>query len=151
MFIPPPLLTDQLTVCIPSLLPSLPPTLPLSLPSSLHPSVPPSLSTSLPTSLTHSQNALGPLPQTMVDFWRAVWQEKVDSIVMVTNVIEGNQVKCQRYWPQSGNENYGPFTITLTEQQMFADYIIRHLHVSVSAKYMYIRCLRSYNCYIVYI
>ena len=51
---------------------------------------------------------------------------------MVTNLKEGNHVKCQQYWPSSAAVQYGPFIVTLAEQQMFADYIIRHLHISVS-------------------
>ena len=96
---------------------------PLPSPPSPLPS-PPSLLPPLP----------GPLPQTVVDFWRAVWQEKVGSIVMVTNVMEGNHVKCHRYWPETGTVNYGPFSVTLAEKQMFADYIIHHLHIVVSMK-----------------
>ena len=51
---------------------------------------------------------------------------------MVTNLTEGNHIKCQQYWPGSGSIQYGPFIVTLTEQLMFADYVIRHLHISVS-------------------
>lgn len=54
------------------------------------------------------------------------------SIVMVTNLKEGNHIKCQQYWPPTAAMQYGPFIVTLAEQQMFADYIIRHLHISVS-------------------
>ena len=74
----------------------------------------------------------GPLSNTVVDFWRAVWQEEVGSIVMVTNLTEGNNVKCHQYWPSSGSAHYGPFTVSLAEQLIFADYVIRHLHISVS-------------------
>ena len=74
----------------------------------------------------------GPLSNTVVDFWRAVWQEEVGSIVMVTNLKEGNHVKCHQYWPSSGSAQYGPFTVILAEQLIFADYVIRHLHIAVS-------------------
>ena len=69
---------------------------------------------------------------TVVDFWRAVWQEEVGSIVMVTNLKEGNHVKCHQYWPVSGTAQYGPFSVALTQQLIFADYVIRHLHITVS-------------------
>ena len=74
----------------------------------------------------------GPLPTTLVDFWRLVWQEKPHVIVMVTNLKEGNKIKCQQYWPDSGTKSYGPFQITITDQQIFADYTIRILQVAVS-------------------
>ena len=78
----------------------------------------------------------GPMTKTLVDFLRLVWQEKPQAIVMVTNLKEGDKVKCQQYWPEASNEDqmYGPFTVTLLEQQIFADYTIRTLQVKVSLK-----------------
>ena len=40
---------------------------------------------------------VGPKDRTLVDFWRLVWQERPVTIVMVTNIKEGNKVKCQQY------------------------------------------------------
>ena len=74
----------------------------------------------------------GPLPATITDFWRVVWQQKVQIIAMVTDTIEKGQKKCEQYWPDSGSQHYGPFLVTLTEQQVFADYIIRTMQVKVS-------------------
>ena len=67
----------------------------------------------------------------LVDFWRLIWQKRPPTIVMVTNIKEGNKVKCEQYWPDSGSKNYGPFKVTLVEYQMFADYVIRTLQVNV--------------------
>ena len=70
----------------------------------------------------------------MVDFWRLIWQEKPPTIVMVTNLKESNKKKCEQYWPESGSTTFGPFKVTLTEHQVFADYCIRTMQVSVSTK-----------------
>ena len=51
---------------------------------------------------------------------------------MVTSVVEGGQQKCEQYWPSQETQEYGPFKVTLTEQQVFADYTIRQLLVAVS-------------------
>ena len=51
---------------------------------------------------------------------------------MITNVKEGNRIKCQQYWPDSGKKDFGPFQVTITDQQENADYVIRTLSVSVS-------------------
>ena len=51
---------------------------------------------------------------------------------MVTNVKEGNRIKCQQYWPDSGKKEFGPFQVIITDQQVFADYVIRTLSLSVS-------------------
>jgi hypothetical protein len=79
-----------------------------------------------------SPSLQGPLPPTIVDFWRLVWQEGVPSIVMVTNIKEDGKIKCQQYWPESGHQKYGPFSVATTENKEFADYVIRVFEVSVS-------------------
>ena len=61
-----------------------------------------------------------------------VWQERPTTIVMLTNLTEGKKVKCELYWPESGKEEFGPFSVTITDQQVFADYTIRTFKVSVS-------------------
>lgn len=35
---------------------------------------------------------LGPLQNTIRDFWLMIWQENVSQIVMLTNIMEGNKV-----------------------------------------------------------
>ena len=67
----------------------------------------------------------------MVDFWRLVWQERAPTIVMITNLVEGTKIKCQQYWPHTGTQSYGPFQVTITDQQTLADYTIRSLLVQV--------------------
>lgn len=60
--------------------------------------------------------AKGPLPQTLVDFWRLVWQEDICCIVMLLSRITegGTIIRCQQYWPDSGAVAfYGPFKITV--------------------------------------
>ncbi|KAL5486467.1 hypothetical protein EMCRGX_G018950 [Ephydatia muelleri] len=74
----------------------------------------------------------GPLPSTVVDLWRLVWQEGVSTIVMVTNIKEDGKVKCQQYWAESGRQKYGPFSVAITEQKDFADYVIRVFEVTLS-------------------
>ena len=84
---------------------------------------------------------VGPLSNTVVDFWRLVWQLRPPSIVMVTNLKEGSRVKCEQYWPELGTQEYGSFKVTLTDQQVFADYTIRQLFVSVSSVTVVVSCL----------
>ena len=60
-----------------------------------------------------------------------IWQEKVPSVVMITNLVEGKKTKCEQYWPTSGSEAFGPFQVTITKQLILADYTIRTLSVEV--------------------
>ncbi|XP_064386419.1 uncharacterized protein LOC135334961 isoform X2 [Halichondria panicea] len=76
----------------------------------------------------------GPLPNTLVDFWRMMWQEKPPIIVMLTNLEENNKIKCQQYWPDSGSVSYGPFTVTITDQQVLADYTVRNLLLAMKGE-----------------
>ncbi|XP_076402921.1 tyrosine-protein phosphatase non-receptor type 13 isoform X1 [Peromyscus maniculatus bairdii] len=41
----------------------------------------------------------GPLPTTVGDFWQMVWEQNSTVIAMMTQEVEGDKVKCQRYWP----------------------------------------------------
>ena len=74
---------------------------------------------------------IGPLLNTLVDFWWLIWQEKSPIIVMITNVIEEGKVKCQQYWPDSDTKDYGPFSVTLSDEQVLTDYTVRKMHVKV--------------------
>uniref|UniRef100_A0A2K6NVT1 Tyrosine-protein phosphatase non-receptor type 13 n=1 Tax=Rhinopithecus roxellana TaxID=61622 RepID=A0A2K6NVT1_RHIRO len=41
----------------------------------------------------------GPLPSTVGDFWQMIWEQKSTVIAMMTQEVEGEKIKCQRYWP----------------------------------------------------
>ncbi|XP_065770181.1 tyrosine-protein phosphatase non-receptor type 13 isoform X10 [Muntiacus reevesi] len=41
----------------------------------------------------------GPLPTTVGDFWQMIWEQNSTVIAMMTQEVEGEKVKCQRYWP----------------------------------------------------
>uniref|UniRef100_A0A1X7SJZ3 protein-tyrosine-phosphatase n=1 Tax=Amphimedon queenslandica TaxID=400682 RepID=A0A1X7SJZ3_AMPQE len=73
----------------------------------------------------------GPVSSTLVDFWRLIWQERPPIIVMITNVIEEGKVKCQQYWPDSDTKDYGPFSVTLNDEQVLTDYTVRKMHVKL--------------------
>ena len=89
------------------------------------------------------KNITGPLPTTFVDFWRLIWQEHPPIIVMVTNIMEGNHIKCQQYWPENGKKDFGPFQVTITDKQVFADYTIKTFSVSVSQTHNLLNILYS--------
>ena len=77
--------------------------------------------------------SLGPLKKTLADFWWLIWQERPLCIVMVTNLVEGGKKKCEQYWPLSllELESYGPFSVTLLDEQVLPDLVTRRLHVCV--------------------
>jgi len=80
---------------------------------------------------------IGPMSKTIVHFWHLVWQERPPTIVMVTNLKEGKKTKCQQYWPESGSaQSFGPFKVTLSDQQVYTDYVVRTLQLEVKKKHL---------------
>ncbi|XP_005397599.1 PREDICTED: tyrosine-protein phosphatase non-receptor type 18 isoform X1 [Chinchilla lanigera] len=73
----------------------------------------------------------GPLPHTLLDFWRLVWEFEVKVILMACRETENGRKKCERYWPQEQELlQIGPFCITLAkETTLNADIILRVLTV----------------------
>ncbi|KAJ2695643.1 hypothetical protein GGH99_000036 [Coemansia sp. RSA 1285] len=43
----------------------------------------------------------GPLPETVYDFWKMVWEHRTRVVVMLTREFENGRSKCHRYWPKS--------------------------------------------------
>ncbi|XP_072311926.1 receptor-type tyrosine-protein phosphatase H-like [Eucyclogobius newberryi] len=73
--------------------------------------------------------AQGPLPSTVRDFWRMVWEQKVRGIVMVTNCTEGGRIKCEQYWPDSNAHVGGDLEVFTTSEQKEPDWTLREFKV----------------------
>ncbi|KAJ8386937.1 hypothetical protein AAFF_G00165340 [Aldrovandia affinis] len=73
----------------------------------------------------------GPLPNTVIDFWRMNWEYNVAVIVMACREFEMGRKKCERYFPLFGDEplSFGPFRISCESEQARTDYFIRTLTV----------------------
>ncbi|XP_067830482.1 receptor-type tyrosine-protein phosphatase H-like isoform X2 [Heptranchias perlo] len=70
--------------------------------------------------------AQGPLPSTVVDFWRMIWEQKSEVIVMLTNCVELNRVKCEHYWPLDYTPcTYGDITVTVTSENILPEWTLR--------------------------
>ncbi|XP_032923280.1 receptor-type tyrosine-protein phosphatase F isoform X19 [Catharus ustulatus] len=67
----------------------------------------------------------GPLPETLSDFWRMVWEQRTATIVMMTRLEEKSRVKCDQYWPSRGTETYGMIQVTLQDTVELATYTVR--------------------------
>ncbi|XP_023487545.2 receptor-type tyrosine-protein phosphatase F isoform X26 [Equus caballus] len=78
----------------------------------------------------------GPLPETMGDFWRMVWEQRTATVVMMTRLEEKSRVKCDQYWPARGTETYGLIQVTLLDTVELATYTVRTfaLHRSGSSE-----------------
>ena len=69
---------------------------------------------------------------------RMIWQEKVQVIVMVTNLWEGGKIKCEQYWPSRDEteRTFGPFTVRLRDQSIYPEYTLRTMEIKVTTKWI---------------
>ncbi|XP_049335762.1 protein tyrosine phosphatase receptor type Fa isoform X7 [Astyanax mexicanus] len=67
----------------------------------------------------------GPLPETLSDFWRMVWEQRTNTIVMMTKLEEKSRVKCDQYWPSRGTETYGMIQVSMLDTVELATYSVR--------------------------
>ncbi|KAK2820301.1 hypothetical protein Q5P01_023260 [Channa striata] len=80
----------------------------------------------------------GPLPTTVCDFWRMIWEQRVTGIVMVTNCTEGGRTKCEQYWPAYRNPClYDQVEVTVRAEQQepnwtLRDFVLKHKNTSDS-------------------
>ncbi|XP_057587112.1 tyrosine-protein phosphatase non-receptor type 12 isoform X6 [Hippopotamus amphibius kiboko] len=71
----------------------------------------------------------GPLANTVIDFWRMIWEYNVVIIVMACREFEMGRKKCERYWPLYGEDpiTFAPFKISCEAEQARTDYFVRTL------------------------
>eukprot|EP00076_Gallus_gallus_P006967 XP_001235234.1 tyrosine-protein phosphatase non-receptor type 22 [Gallus gallus] len=76
----------------------------------------------------------GPLPTTVTDFWRMIWEYEVLIVVMACMEFEMGKKKCERYWAEVGDSalQCGPFSITCEAEEKKNEYVIRTLKVSLN-------------------
>ncbi|XP_060931826.1 receptor-type tyrosine-protein phosphatase beta-like isoform X5 [Limanda limanda] len=72
--------------------------------------------------------AQGPLPVTVSDFWRMIWEKNVLTLVMLTRCNEQGRVKCEQYWGFD-TKNCENITVTTTSDIPLDDWTIRDFDI----------------------
>ncbi|TKS89779.1 Receptor-type tyrosine-protein phosphatase epsilon [Collichthys lucidus] len=77
--------------------------------------------------------AQGPKEDTTADFWRMIWELKVATVVMLTNLKERKEDKCYQYWPDQGCWTYGNVRVAVEDFTVLVDYTIRKFCIQYQA------------------
>ncbi|RXN14130.1 receptor-type tyrosine- phosphatase eta-like protein [Labeo rohita] len=87
--------------------------------------------------------AQGPLPVTVNEFWRMVWEKNVYTIVMLTRCNEMGRVKCEKYWP-SETTQYHNISVTTTSETELESWTTRDFKIK-NVKIAETRYIRQFH------
>ncbi|KAM6982481.1 tyrosine-protein phosphatase non-receptor type 22 [Tautogolabrus adspersus] len=74
----------------------------------------------------------GPLPNSVLDFLRMIWEYKIKVVVMACREFEMGKKKCERYWPEKQEQPFvcEPFTVYCDSEELKGDYLTRTLRLT---------------------
>lgn len=80
----------------------------------------------------------GPLPSTVADFWRMIWETGTKTIVMLTQCFEKGRIRCHQYWPEDNKPVtvFADIIITKLTEDVRPDWTVRSLRVERHGNYM---------------
>ncbi|XP_061438720.1 phosphatidylinositol phosphatase PTPRQ [Rhineura floridana] len=83
----------------------------------------------------------GPLPGTVGDFWRMVWETRAKTLVMLTQCFEKGRIRCHQYWPEDNIPVtvFGDIVITKLVEDIQIDWAIRDLKIERHGDCMMVR------------
>jgi len=73
------------------------------------------------------------MDNTVCDFWRMVWEQHLELILMLTNLEEYSKTKCAKYWPDEaeGDKMFGDFGVAHVREKRYSGLLVVSLHVLV--------------------
>ncbi|KAM4554453.1 phosphatidylinositol phosphatase PTPRQ [Fundulus diaphanus] len=83
----------------------------------------------------------GPLPSTVADFWRMIWETGTRTVAMLTQCYEKGRIRCHKYWP----EDHKPMTvfsdilISKVSEEVLPDWTVRTLKVEKHGHYILVK------------
>ncbi|XP_067326598.1 receptor-type tyrosine-protein phosphatase H [Anolis sagrei] len=74
--------------------------------------------------------AQGPLRETLCDFWRMIWEQRITTLVMLTNCFENGRAKCERYWPLDYTPcTYEDISVSVLTETILPDWTVRDFSI----------------------
>ncbi|KAK2842216.1 hypothetical protein Q5P01_012416 [Channa striata] len=83
----------------------------------------------------------GPLPGTVADFWRMIWETRTHTIAMLTQCYEKGRIRCQKYWPEDNKPMtvFSDILISKVSEEVLPDWTVRTLKVEKHGQYILVR------------
>lgn len=72
----------------------------------------------------------GPLPDTVDDLWRMLWEHNSTIIVMLTKLKEMGREKCHQYWPSDRSVRYQCYVVEAIAEYNMPQYILREFKLT---------------------
>ncbi|KHN75199.1 Tyrosine-protein phosphatase Lar-like [Toxocara canis] len=72
----------------------------------------------------------GPLPHTVNDFWRMIWENESSIVVMMIKTREMGREKCCEYWPAESGAQFGQLVIEPIAEYNMPQYVLREFRIT---------------------
>ncbi len=74
--------------------------------------------------------AQNPLPSTVRNFWKVIYDRKCAAVVMLTPLTENGEEECSQYWPGvSTSTSFGEYTINNLGEETNNGFVMRQLSI----------------------
>lgn len=62
------------------------------------------------------------MDNTVCDFWRMIWEQHLELILMLTNLEEYSKTKCAKYWPDEadGEKIFGDISVSHVQEKRYS-------------------------------
>ncbi|XP_014873798.1 phosphatidylinositol phosphatase PTPRQ isoform X2 [Poecilia latipinna] len=79
----------------------------------------------------------GPLPSTVADFWRMIWETGSRTVAMLTQCYEKGRIRCHKYWPEDNKPMtvFSDILISKVSEEVLPDWTVRTLKVEKHGHY----------------
>ncbi|XP_076468878.1 uncharacterized protein LOC143299506 isoform X2 [Babylonia areolata] len=68
----------------------------------------------------------GPMPHTVNDFWRMLWEYNIEIVFMACKLKEDGRPKCEKYWADNGeNATFGDITVYTESEEEIQEHFVR--------------------------
>ncbi|XP_070763484.1 phosphatidylinositol phosphatase PTPRQ [Enoplosus armatus] len=83
----------------------------------------------------------GPLPGTVADFWRMIWETGTRTVAMLTQCYEKGRIRCHKYWPEDNKPMsvFSDILISKVSEEVLPDWTVRTLKVEKHGHYILVR------------